>query len=70
MSAPLELVFTESGEVLGAIKVIDGQLIGPESLKGVVRNRMQRNGVDAEAAVVSLHGWSNGYLSSRLVQHD
>lgn len=65
MPAPvMKLIFIEDGQQLGSVTVIDGELVGKTVFKKIVENRMNRDQVDAEAAVRSLNGWGNGYLSA------
>jgi hypothetical protein len=62
----MKLLFIEQGKVLGDVRLVDGQLVGRAALKSIIMHRMQRNNCGVVEALKSLHGWSNGYLTTRL----
>jgi hypothetical protein len=66
----MKLAFVEGGEVIDIVELVNGELKGKSATTGIIRNRMQRNSMSVEEAMRSMHGWSNGYLTTRLVEEN
>jgi hypothetical protein len=62
------LEFADRHGVQGRVELIGSKLTGFEVLQSIVEHRMDRDNIDAAAAMRTFDGWSNGYVSAKLIE--
>lgn len=50
------------GKMIGTIQLVDGQIVAPENIQGIVNSQLTRADGDAQKAFKALENWENGYL--------